>query len=50
MRAQYEAQPHNNNANKWQKTTYSQPKQDGDLHVLLDTTVFGAGAPEFLKI
>jgi hypothetical protein len=37
MRAQYEAQPRNNNANKRQKTTYSQPKQDGDLHVLLDT-------------
>jgi hypothetical protein len=37
MRAQYEAQPRNNNTNKRQKTTYSQPKQDGDLHVLLDT-------------
>ena len=36
MRAQYEAQPRNN-ANKRQKTTHGQPKQDGDLHVLLDT-------------
>jgi uncharacterized membrane protein YheB (UPF0754 family) len=35
MRAQYEAQPRN--ANKRQKTNNSQPKQGGDLHVLLDT-------------
>jgi hypothetical protein len=36
MRAQYKAQPRNN-ANKRQKTTHSQPKQDSDLHVLLNT-------------
>jgi hypothetical protein len=35
MRAQYEAQPHN--VNKRQKTNNSQPKQGGDLHVMLDT-------------
>jgi hypothetical protein len=35
MRAQYKAQPRN--ANKRQKTYNNQPKQGGDLHVLLDT-------------
>ena len=37
MRAQWDAQPHNANNNKRQKTNNKQPKQGGDLHVLVDT-------------
>jgi hypothetical protein len=37
MRAQWDAQPHNTNNNKQQKTNNKQPKQGGDLHVLVDT-------------
>jgi len=37
MRAQWDAQPHNVNNNNRQKTNNKQPKQGGDLHVLVDT-------------
>ena len=37
MRAQWEAQPRDVNNNKRQKTNNKQPKQGGDLHVLVDT-------------
>jgi hypothetical protein len=37
MRAQWDAQLHTANNSKRQKTNNKQPKQGGDLHVLIDT-------------